>query len=296
MDQIFLAVFSNFFIDNEERFQRMKDSFYSFKDYNPNEWFINIRGKLKNEAGEFLKKELGDTLNLFYLQNRRGWFHDSKILAKNIKSDFIFFWIEDHILISSIEDFKNCIIEMKKFQADQLLYSFLTKEVRARFDIITPDNKGDFITTIRLDKKNCNKIRKKLNRDFYYTSCASIMTNSFFRTVLESKKPFLKRWPRHLPFDFEKKSKDNVKSIIIHSLPNRELFASIDDDRGENGYSLISRGLYENRISRKVLQMKEYEFMKRDDYLKNFFCKFLFLRLVVRFFKRFLYTINLFFN
>lgn len=291
-----LAVFSNFFIDNEERLQRMKDSFYSFKDYNPNEWVINIRGKLKNKAGEFLKKEIGNKLNLFYLQNRRGWSHDSKILVKNIKSDFIFFWIEDHILISSIENFKNCIIEMKKFQVDQLLYSFLTKEVRARFDVIKPDKKGNFITTFRLDKQNCNKIRKKLNRDFYYTSCASIMTTSFFRTVLESKKPFLKRWPRHLPFDFEKKSKDNVKSIIIHSLPNRELFASIDDDRGENGYSLISRSLYENRISRKALQMKEYEFMKRDNNLKNFFYKFQFLRLIVRFFKRFLYTINLFFN
>ena len=127
MDKISLAVFSNFFIDNEERYQRMKDSFYSFKDFNPNEWVINIRGKLKNEAGQFLKKEIGDKLNLFYLKNIRGWAHDSRILVKNIKSDFIFFWIEDHILISSIEDFKNCVREMKKFQADQLLYSFLTK-------------------------------------------------------------------------------------------------------------------------------------------------------------------------
>ena len=296
MDKISLAVFSNFFIDNEERYQRMKDSFYSFKDFNPNEWVINIRGKLKNEAGQFLKKEIGDKLNLFYLKNRRGWAHDSRILVKNIKSDFIFFWIEDHILISSIEDFKNCVREMKKFQADQLLYSFLTKEIKARFDIIKPDKKGNFITTTRLDKQNCNYIRKKLNKDFYCTSCVSIMTNSFFRIVLDSNKPLLKRWPRYLPFDFEKKSKDNVKSIIIHSLPNKELFACIDDDRGENGYSLISRGLYKNRISREILKMEEYDFMKRDNNLKNLFKKFFLLRMIVRFFKRIFYTINLFYN
>jgi hypothetical protein len=185
---------------------------------------------------------------------------------------------------------------MKKFQADQLLYSFFTKEIKARFDEIMHDNKGNFITTMRLDKENCNKIRKKLNKDFYYTSCVSIMNNSFFRTVLESNRPFIKRWPRHLPFDFEKKSKDNIKSIIIHSLPNRELFASIDDERGKNGHSLISRGLYKNRVSRETLKIEEYEFMKRDSKLKNFFIKFHFLRIIIRCFKRFFYTINLFFN
>ena len=145
-------------------------------------------------------------------------------------------------------------------------------------------------------KENCNKIRKKLNADFYYTSCASIMTNSFFRKVLVSNKPFLKRWPRYLPFDFEKKSKDNIKSIIIHSLPNRELFASIDDERGENGYSLISRGLYKNRVSRETLKIQEYEFMKHNKKLKNFFRKFNFLRIIIKLFKRFFYTINLYFN
>jgi len=50
-----LAIFTNFFIDNEERLQRMKDSFYSFKDIKPKEWVINIRGAKKNEAHNYLK-------------------------------------------------------------------------------------------------------------------------------------------------------------------------------------------------------------------------------------------------
>ena len=71
MEQASFTVFANFFIDNEERFQRMKDSFYSFKDSEPKQWLINIRGKLKNQAGEFLKKEIGNKANIFYLQSSR---------------------------------------------------------------------------------------------------------------------------------------------------------------------------------------------------------------------------------
>ena len=70
-----------------------------------------------------------------------------------------------------------------------------------------------------------------------------------------SNKPLLKRWPRHLPFDFEKKSNDKAVKSIMHALSNQELFASIDDDHGEPGYSLISRNLYPNRISRVKLKI-----------------------------------------
>ena len=33
--------------------------FFSFKDINSNEWIINIRGKFKHKAGEFLKMNWG---------------------------------------------------------------------------------------------------------------------------------------------------------------------------------------------------------------------------------------------
>ena len=84
-----LCIFANFFIDNEERLQRMKDSFNSFRDSNPNEWRINIRGRLKQEAGNYLLKELGGRLNLNYIETKKGWFHDSFFFMKDVKSDFI---------------------------------------------------------------------------------------------------------------------------------------------------------------------------------------------------------------
>ena len=50
------SVFANFFIDTEERFLRLKDSFFSFNKANINEWLINIRGDFKNEVKNFLEE------------------------------------------------------------------------------------------------------------------------------------------------------------------------------------------------------------------------------------------------
>lgn len=296
MEKIKLAIFSNFFIDNEERLQRMKDSFFSFKDINPNEWVINIRGKLKYKAGEFLKKEIRDNLNLNYLENRRGWFYDSSIIANKIESDYVMFWIEDNILISHPKKLNNCIIEMDQYKVDQLWYSFFTKDVQKRFAIVKPYKIGKYITITELDYKTCGEIRKTLKNDFYYIAVVSIMSKNFFMKVLLSNKPFLKRWPRYLPFDFEKKSRDKIVPVVLHALPNEELFVNIDDDRDEKEYSLISRGLYPNRISREEMKVNEYEFMSKTNKIKKFLKNIKFLRKLNRLIKRILYTLNLFFN
>ena len=84
-----------------------------------------------------------------------------------------------------------------------------------------------------------------------------IMSEDFFKKVLFSPKPYLKRWPLDTPFDFEKLSKDKVAKVIVRAIPNQELFAAIDDEYGDPGYSLISRGLYPNRISRDCLKESE---------------------------------------
>lgn len=253
-----LTIFANFFIDNEERCQRMKDSFCSFKDLNPKEWVINIRGKLKLQAGEFFIKELSDNLQLSYLESKKGWHHDTKKIVSKISSEYVFFWIEDHILINNKNNLNLCINEMKNNNVDQLWYSWHNKNTRNKFQIIRPEIKDSNITVYNLDKASIQKIKKKIKSDFYIISCLSIMSKNFFIKILSSKKPFLKRWPRHLPFDFEKKSNDFVVPIIRHALPNQELFAAIDDDHGEPGYSLISRGLYPNRVSREEIKSMEF--------------------------------------
>ena len=82
----------------------------------------------------------------------------------------------------------------------------------------------------------------------------------------------------------------------MHALSNQELFASIDDDHGEPGYSLISRNLYPNRISRS--EIKNLEFVS-NSLLKNKLNRIIpkkikpFFAAPKKFLKRVLYTLNI---
>ena len=265
---ITLTVFSNFFIDNLERLQRMKDSFNSFKEIYPNEWVINIRGKFRQEASLFLKENIGNNLKIYFLNSRYGWFYDSRNIFKEISSNYIMFWIEDHILVNTPDILLKCIEELKLKNLDNLQYSFYNQNL----DWIKTfkNTEGKYTYSIKLDNS-------KENKQHYISSCPSIMSREYFEKILFSKKPFLKNFPRKTPFDFEKKIKDmNLNNFCI-TIPKDELFASIDDDHGFPQSSLISRGIYKNRFNRIELQTREGNSLviqfKNKIKNKNFFFK-----------------------
>jgi hypothetical protein len=294
-----LTIFANFNIDSKERLKRMKDSFYSFKNINPDQWIVNIRGSEKFHAGNFLKQELGEKINLFYIHSRFGWFYDSRKIASYINSDFVFIWIEDHILIADPSYLRSCIDEMKKFGADQLWYSWFIKRLRNEIQVLPPHKEGKYITVTKIDNNCSSKIHSTLKiHHFYITTLLSIMTKDFFIKNLYTFKPYLKRYPRKFPFDFEKISTEKICPIIYHALPNKELFASIDDNIGHPGYSLISRGLYKSSVSREELKKIESQDYKQQTIKLNSFTKYLLLliEIVLSYLKRAIYTVNIFFN
>ena len=253
-----LCVFANFFIDNEERLQRMKDSFFSFKNANPDEWRINIRGKLKTEAGNFLSKKLGDILHLNYIETKKGWFHDSYSFMRDVKSDFIFFWIEDHICLVNPLPLREILNEMTIYDADLLLYSWFHLRTHDQFKMFPKIADGKHIQVAKVDKISTSNFRDKKFSNYYIVSALSIFKKDFFFKILLSNKPYLKRWPKYLPFNFEKKIKDRVADVIHYAIPKYELFAVIDEGIDIPGYSLISRGQYPDRLTRE--QLKDIEF------------------------------------
>ena len=307
---ISLAIFANFFIDNEERLQRMKDSFKSFKSIKPQEWIINIRGKYKIDAGEYLQNELGERLHLSYLNSGFGWFFVSKKISEKITARYVLAWIEDHILLAPPEILNKCIYEMDQFNVDILCYTWYMPSIMDPYNVIEPCSVGKFVTTRKIDNKASIKIidylkkRKKTlgipnkYNDFYVISGSSILRKDFFMKVLSSKKPYLKRRPRKTPHDFEKRSKDNFTPVIWTAWPNQELFACIDDDLGTAGYSLISRGLYPNRVSRELLFNEEDKSNPLRKKIKKFIPIVLrpFVLFFVGYIYRIIYTLNLIWN
>ena len=53
-----ISVFANFYINDYERFLRMKDSFLSFNKAKIDMWVINVRGKFSKKSIDFFNTKL----------------------------------------------------------------------------------------------------------------------------------------------------------------------------------------------------------------------------------------------
>lgn len=259
-----LTVFSNFRINDKERLIRLKDSFYSFKDICAEKWVINIRGKLKENTKSFLKNELKEKAIITFYESGKGWFNDSRFLTKNINTDFVMIWIEDHKNMVNIDTYKGIFKQMQISNSDYMNYTwwFLGK-VYKMYSNIQKEDFGD-IETFDLTYKINKKLRLD-NRKPYIISLPSFFSKKLFFKILKKNDPKFRRWPKETPFDFEKKHHDTHWLPLRMSIPKFELFACLDDDNSVDGYSLQSRGLYPKREIRKdVLKSKKsflYQFM-----------------------------------
>ena len=241
-----LSIFANFKIDSPERLRRMKDSFTSFMQIKATKWVVNIRGEYKADARDYLKEKLEDKLVLFQLESPQGWFYDSRKMASEIESEFVFFWVEDHICLH-LDKIIPTLEEMKSKKLDVLTYSFC-HENQARVyygneDIVQGIHLDWFEHTLR----NNSRIQKNVNGGVRLVSCVSIMTNLLFRKILFENKKFV--WPKETPFDFEVSPTELQFLPLKRAIPKYELFASIDDDNAVPNTCLISRGLYPARVA-----------------------------------------------
>jgi len=293
-----LCIFANFFIDNDERLKRMKDSFHSFHDVDPDEWIINIRGRLKKQAGDFLYKNIGNKLSLNYLQTKKGWFKDSYSIMKPSKSSHILVWVEDNICLINPKKIKEILFEMQKHSVDQTQYSLYNRNTLSKFDLIQPIAEDKNIKVYKIDDKSVSLINKNIEGYFFTVSLVSIFERSFFFKILLSNRPFFKRHSKYLPFDFEKIYEDRVVEKYITAISKYEIFANIDTTYVE-GYSLIQRGLYPNRFSQ--LEMKEMELgLNKSNFIvlfKKFAPNFIWKisERIIHIIKRLFYSIDYFF-
>lgn len=264
------TVFANFFIDTEERFLRLKDSFFSFSKANIHEWCINIRGNYKQDVKKFLENNISKNLKVFFLESNEGWINDSLEVTKNINTEIIFFWLEDHICTTDVSKINLVVEEMYENKIDHLIYSFFHKGIFIEpLDAVHYEKKKN-ISFFLLDSKNHNKLKtwyeKKNIKPHYIISCCSFMSLKLFKkNLLISKKK--KKYNKMLPFNFEKNFLEDQILPFNNGVVNNELFVSIDDDHGEQGYSLISRKQYPVRVSKK--QMDEIRKSKIKIFVQN---------------------------
>ena len=275
------TVFANMRIHDPERLQHMKDSFGSFQGAS-DDWLINIRGALRNEALVFLREHLGARMTEFTLLNdSRGWIENALEMLPKAKYDYVLAWVEDHVCVAKPEMLQHVAVEMQKEKADYLLYSWwLFGKARKPFDVLEL-RKGQYIDTRYLTKEGWSKVLNEGSP--YLISFLGIFHKEFFRKLLlkdRIKLPYffhinlyrfltllqrlglafdqkewyhringwfwhkVPRFPRETPFNLEKGPWRFDMLPFTMALAKQELFACIDDDLGEPGYSLVKRGLY----------------------------------------------------
>lgn len=268
MNKNFVTVFANFRIDSEERFNRMCDSFASYKDCNIKEWVINVRGSYRGRVIKYLNSQIDSSLlAIFNLESKQGWFFDSKIMSESINGDYVFFWIEDHILIGGQDQLNLTFSDLKNHNIDYLEYSWYGDGLSIQTFKGLNMREASSLFYINYNKhsherrlKNCKEL---IGRPIYIISGVAIFSKSLFLKLINARDPFFRRWSKYTPFDFEKRWDDTHWLPFVQGVPKTELFASIDDDNLYTGASLISRDLYPNRASRiEINRVDEFAFLK----------------------------------
>ena len=236
-----VTVFANFYIDTDERLQRMKNSLLSMKTIECSMYVVNARGRFADQALKFIKD---NTVNskLFNLESTTGWFYDTSKLLPLIEGSYVLFWLEDHICMAP--DKINAVVEeMNEINADILTYSFWQDgKFNLRYENV-PQIDGDLIKHFIHSADNNFLVQNSSAGNSFLITCVSILKKSLFQSIIleghgESK------WPKNTPFAFEKQPNDLKWLPLTRANPKQELFASIDDDLGVPGSSLQSRGLY----------------------------------------------------
>ena len=244
-----LTIFTNFRINDEERFLRMKDSFRSFQDIDAVKWVINVRGKYKLEVISFLKEHLKDKLLSHQIESGRGWFHDTRLLLPAIETNFVLYWIEDHINMAPVEKYRSILNELAVSKSQYLFTSWwIFDQTQNAYEGLTKDS-HDNIDSIMVDHEAAKVILEKYKLHFII-SAAGLFEADLFRKLISTNHPRLRRWPKETPFDLEKRLTDSQWLPLRVSLPKFELFAPIDDDLHGYTGSLQSRGLYPLRVLR----------------------------------------------
>lgn len=248
-----ISVFANFYINDYERFLRMKDSFLSFNKAKIDMWVINVRGKFSKKSIDFFNTKLKK--KNFYISSfdSGSWFNDSKQLLDKIDTKYVFFWVEDHICLRQPKVFNSIINEMDANDLDYLQYSWFIKglNLKSLDNIRFKQDKNilflNYTKSILRKRLNWFKKNNIKNNLLYVISQQSILKLELFTKILNKKEFSLFR--KNLPFAFEKNHRYTNWLPYKIGFVKKEFFASIDDDVGHKGYSLISRGFYEDRIS-----------------------------------------------
>lgn len=187
-----LTILANMRINEPERLQHMKDSFMSFRDIS-DDWVINIRGKLRDEAITFLKENLGDKLNFFELiDDSKGWITNASDMLKSARYDYVLIWNEDHVNLAPQNLYGSMVADMANANVDYLGYSWwLFGKDRGFFDRLSDELDIQHCSTVdvvRMTRKKWNMLLRSGYPYFLMSLCGIYKKDLLRRMMMNDAK------------------------------------------------------------------------------------------------------------
>ena len=256
-----LTIFANFFIDTEERFLRMKDSFESMSKIKVDQWVVNIRGSYSDDAVVFFKSKLSKMVLLNI--DSGNWFYDSLQMSRYIKTGYVLTWLEDTICMNP-STVNRIVSEMFNNSVEILNPTYWCGGYsKRRYEGVTELHHGNDIDFFDHTAENNLEVQSnKFDIQSYIIGYMSIIQiDLFVRVLLDNGSD--SRWSKNTPYGFEKGPYDIHWLPFRRGVPQVELFASIDDNHAEAGSCLQDRGLYPFREGRRSYAFDTRNFFKK---------------------------------
>ena len=290
-----LTIFANIRINSKGRLKNLIQS-YNSMDGISDDWLINIRGRYRKKAINYLKPRLKDKATYFnLLDETRGWMTNSLDMIDKAKYNYLLVWNEDHANTAPISLYPKILKEMDENNVEYMIYSWwFFSEIRERFNN-QKIKEGKHIDTILLTHGVWENMKKE-GYSHYIISMVAIFRKDLLRKflikdsqkwpVIFSKFVFyllglgnkikpsynmhlvfgkinmrfgnhLARYPKETPFELEKDPERVDVLPVKIGLPKRELFACLDEDAGVEGYQLLKR--QHNKKILKIIKPWGYE-------------------------------------
>lgn len=191
------ALLINIKIDESEIFEIFKVTLQEIQSLF-DECHIKIRGNLANECISFAKDLMSDRAIFYQELQETDWVAATLKMIENLKSKSIFFYIEDHKLITSYKDLRLVLKEFEECQLDFLCYSFF-KASRLDVNNLLPLNPKHYreFSQFSLNNKNI-KILQKISPLYNIFSLASIFSVHYFMDRLNEENKKFKIYIRKL--------------------------------------------------------------------------------------------------
>ena len=189
-----LAVVGNIRVDSQERFERLRASVNSCFEI-PIDWYINVRGDLREEVMAFLSSLFGERIHIFELVDESpGWMATTQKMLVSVPASYIFLWNEDHANLAPIKIYGELLADMRESKADYLPYSWWQGgRLRSIMNFLPPSRiiEHKACDVVRLDKVLWRAALAK-GYPYYLVSLIGIFRREFLERLLVLDQ---KKWP-----------------------------------------------------------------------------------------------------